>query len=73
MRKDNVLSAIGFIPEDCMNENTRIEMDLSMAQVLNKTKVSQKKCCFVWQSEFVGLQTHTHARTLQAHRPTWLL
>lgn len=73
MKEGNILFAIGFIPKDFMNRNTWIEMGLSMAQVLNKMKVGQKKCCFVWQSEFVGLQTHTRAQTLQAHRPTWLL
>ena len=70
MKEYNIIFAIGFIPKDCVNGNAWIEMDLSVAQVLNKTKVNQKKCYFIWQSIFVGLQTHAHTQTLQITQPT---
>lgn len=76
MKEHNTLFAIGLIPKDCMNGSRWIEMDLSMAQMLNKANITQKKCYFTWQSAFVGLQTHAHTKTLWithlAHRPTSL-
>jgi len=60
LTKENyIVFAIGLIPKDCMNGNTWIEMDLSMAQLLNKRKTNQKNCYFIRQSAFVGLQTYT--------------